>query len=325
VASNPDGMVLFSGPTGSGKTTSLYALLQFLNQEKSHIITIENPVEYSISEFTQMDVNMHLTFPSAMRAALRMDPDVIMVGEIRDEESAQIASRAGESGHMVLSTVHANSAAEIITRLLKLGVQGFEMAPLLSVLVAQRLVKRIAPGAHTEWSEPNDIESQWLKERNLLVPGMLLPRVNEADIDGRIPLIEMIEITPEIKRIIEEDAGKTNIIDRIVECASRQPQFETLSQAGVRLAMSGKTTLEIVMRSIKEMSYIPKTQRFERHLLMANKATHHDIEAAWIEVFKSRDQGVVESLEDTMVRLGAASRVDIEEALALSAQGGRHD
>lgn len=147
VAVSPEGMVLLSGPTGSGKTTTLYAMLRHLNDESRHIVTIENPVEYSIKEFTQIDVDGNMTFAMAMKSALRLDPDVIMVGELRDEESASIGVKAGSTGHMMLSTVHANSAAETLTRLMSMGLKNNAISPVVSAMIAQRLVKRISPEA----------------------------------------------------------------------------------------------------------------------------------------------------------------------------------
>jgi type II secretory ATPase GspE/PulE/Tfp pilus assembly ATPase PilB-like protein len=320
VVSSPEGMVLMSGPTGSGKTTTLYALLQSLKDETRHIITIENPVEYAVKSFTQIDVDGNMTFPRAMKAALRLDPDVIMVGEMRDEESASIAQKAGTSGHMVLSTVHANSAAESITRLLSFGLKGFEVSSVLSAVVAQRLVRKIASDADIQWVKPNDVESEWLSKRKMFRAEMVFPRISNCEFSGRIPLVEMIEITPAIRRILESDATKAvNWISEIVELATNQDQFETLAQAGVRTALEGKTTLGEVMSATSDVAYIPTHCRWEQILIHRGDLKTSDLERVRREIYDMREEGVIISLKNHLIDTDTVSLKKIVLAMELAA------
>lgn len=302
VVSQPEGMVLMSGPTGSGKTTTLYALLQYLKDVTRHIVTIENPVEYAVKTFTQMDVDGNMTFPKAMKSALRLDPDVIMVGEMRDEESAHIAQKAGTSGHMVLSTIHANSAAESITRLLAFGLKGFEVSSVLSAVIAQRLVRKISPDAELQWLEPTDVERDWLRRRNIYEAGMKLPHIIKGGFKGRIPLVEMIEITPEIRRIMEEDGGDaTSWVGQIVDLAVKQEQFETLAQAGLRTVLEGKTTLQEVMGSTSDVAYVPKKRRWEQILIHKGLLKVSDMEALRQDIYDHRNEGRIVTLKEHVI------------------------
>lgn len=319
VVSQPEGMVLMSGPTGSGKTTTLYALLQFLKDETRHIITIENPVEYAVKTFTQIDVDGNMTFPRAMKASLRLDPDVIMVGEMRDEESADIAQKAGTSGHMVLSTVHANSAAESITRLLAFGLKGFEVSSVLSAVIAQRLARKIDPDSELSWEKPNDIEREWLMKRQMFDASMLLPRIASGGFKGRIPLVEMIEITPAIRRILEQDSSDpTSWVSKIVELATRQEQFETLAQAGMRAVLEGKTTLDEVMTSTSEVAYVPKQRRWEQILIYQGVLKVEALERLRREIHEQRKFGKIISLKHHLINTGTCSLKDVVLAMGLA-------
>lgn len=316
LAIQPEGLILLSGPTGSGKTTTLYALLQYVKDETRHIITIENPVEYTVKTFTQIDVDENMTFAKAMRASLRLDPDVIMVGEIRDEESACIAQKAGTSGHMVLSTVHSNSSPESITRLLSFGLKGFEVSSVLSAVVAQRLVKCIAPGSDLAWEPPTDVEREWLTKRGLYCPTMRLPRVIEGELAGMIPLVEMIEITDEIRRFLE--AGEGDIatwVPRIMEMAIEQEQFETLAQAGVRLVLEGKTTLAEVVTAIRDGSYTPTRLRWEQRLTYQGILNVSDLERVKREIHERRMEGKIVGLKEVLLHQGLCTEHQIEMAI----------
>lgn len=319
VSLQTQGMVLMSGPTGSGKTTTLYAILQHLNVEARHIITIENPVEYVIERFTQIEVDGNLTFADAMRSALRLDPDVIMVGEIRDEESAEIGLKASSTGHMVFSTVHANSAAATIARLQKLGLKHHDVAPVLSAMIAQRLVRRIPEDTFVDWVKPNDIEREWLSKRGLYSATRWFPRVDFSELmHDRIALIEMIEMTPRMRGIMESAADAGNLVSQIVEEAVTQPQFETLAQAGVRLAIEGKTTLHEVMKVCSEIDYIPTRRRFEQILLHQDSLQIESLDFLQAEIVKARAEGRIMSLEDELVRRGICSSESVNQAIRLS-------
>ena len=314
--SQPEGMVLMSGPTGSGKTTTLYALLQYLKTDAVHIVTIENPVEYAVKTFTQIDVDGNMTFLKAMKASLRLDPDIIMVGEMRDEESAQIAQKAGTSGHMVLSTIHANSAAESITRLLAFGLKGFEVSSVLSAVIAQRLVRRIPLDAKLQWSTPDDVEREWLIKRNLYSPQMLFPRFVEGGFSGRIPLVEMIELTRPIRKILETEGGDaTSWVPRIVEIASKQEQFETLAQAGLRTALEGKTTLQEVMNCTSEVAYIPSNKRWEQILLHKGLLKPADLERMREEIYDMRKNGQIMTLKHHLINTNTCAFQDVVLAM----------
>lgn len=320
VASSPEGMVLLSGPTGSGKTTTLYAMMQFLNEETRHIVTIENPVEYAIKSFTQIDVDGNMTFSKAMKSSLRLDPDIIMVGEIRDEESASIAVKAGSSGHMVLSTIHCNSAAETLTRLLSFRLKSFEISSVLSAMIAQRLVRKIDDSATLEWHKPNDIEREWLTKRQIFSENMVFPKIlpGEFDFKGRVPMVEMIELTPQMRTVMEDVSDDTNWIGKIIELAVRQEQFETLAQAGVRLALDGKTTLAEVMRATSDIGYIPSTRRFEQILIHQRYLNLDDLELIQREISDLRMEGKIVSLEQHLVDRKMCLPENVTRALKLS-------
>jgi len=316
LATQPEGMMLLCGPTGSGKTTTLYALLQYVKDATRHIITIENPVEYTVKTFTQIDVDDTMTFAKAMRASLRLDPDVIMVGEIRDEESASIAQKAGTSGHMVLSTVHSNSSPESITRLLSFGLKGFEVSSVLSAVVAQRLVKRIASDAVLQWAPPTDVERQWLAKRGLYFSTMRLPHILQGQLSGMIPLVEMIEITDEIRRFLEAGEGDTaSWVPRIMDMAVQQDQFETLAQAGVRLVLEGKTTLSEVVQAIREGTYTPSHLRWEQRLTYQGVLDVSDLERVKRDIHAQRTQGKIVELQQVLVDQGLCTLEQITQAM----------
>jgi general secretion pathway protein E len=318
VAAAAEGMVLISGPTGSGKTTTLYALLQHLNDESRHIVTIENPVEYGIKSFTQIDVDGHMTFPMAMKSSLRLDPDIIMVGEIRDEESAEIAVKAGTSGHMVLSTVHTNSAAEVVTRLLSFRLQGFEVSTVLSAMIAQRLVKRIDDAAEVEWVTPNDIEREWLIKRGMFSETMRFPKIVKGGFLGRVPMVEMIEVTPQMRLIMEGGGDGTSWVPQIVELATMQEQFETLAQAGINLALTGRSTLQEVMKTTSDVGYIPSRLRFEQILVYQGDLSIEDLEATRIAIHAARQDGKIVTLEQQLVNTNTCSSELVADAIKSS-------
>lgn len=307
VISQPEGMVLMSGPTGSGKTTTLYALMHELKDEIRHILTIENPVEYSVKGFTQIDVDARMTFGKAMRAALRMDPDVMMIGEIRDLESAEIAVQAGQSGHMVLSTVHANSAVDTIARLSSLGLKSYHISAVLSAVIAQRLIKRIDPDAVLEWSGPNEIEKEWLISRGVFFEGMKFPRVADKDLTGRLPIVEMIEITSDIRALIDAQADASEIVN----AAGKQAQFETLSQSGVRLALAGKTTLKQVMSATGDITLMPSEKRLEQKLVEHGLINVFDLDKAHEVRYEAIARGQSISLTDALIQIGVINQEQI--------------
>ncbi len=252
--SKPVGMILVTGPTGSGKTTTLYSALSELNKETENIVTAEDPIEYNFMGINQ--VQMHeeigLTFASALRAFLRQDPDIIMVGEIRDFETAQIAVQAALTGHLVLSTVHTNDAPGTITRLIDMGIEPFLISSAVICILAQRLVRKIC----TDCKEPIKVHPQLLID--LGVPpdevktfptykGRGCPICNQTGYKGRIGLYEVMPLKEELKELILSRASTSEIKKEAIRLG-----MKTLRQSGIIKIREGLTTIEEVLRSTME-------------------------------------------------------------------------
>lgn len=247
----PHGLVLVTGPTGSGKTTTLYGALSELNQPEKKIITVEDPVEYRLPRISQVQLHerIGLNFASVLRASLRQDPDILLVGEIRDGESAEIALRAAMTGHMVLSTLHTNDAVTSAMRLIDIGVDGYLVATALKAIVAQRLVRKICTSCVTD-HEPNANERQLV---TMLAHGKPLdvqfkagsgcPHCHNTGYRGRIGVFEMLEINGGMA-----EALRDNDIGAFSRAAVTSPHFKPLSDAAFEFAVKGVTTLEEVMR-----------------------------------------------------------------------------
>jgi type IV pilus assembly protein PilB len=252
LASNPYGMLLLTGPTGSGKTTTLYSLLQLLNTPERNIVTVEDPVEYRLEGITQVQVRpaAGMTFASALRSIVRQDPDVILVGEIRDLETAEIAVSAALTGHLVLSTLHTNDAAGAISRLLNLGIPGFLVASALLGAVAQRLIRTTCPKCRKAY-KPSKDELKWLsamtpKARDIqLYKGTGCNSCYHAGYHGRRSIYEILCISPTIRRMIVD--GKND--DAIKQEALKQG-MKSLRQSGMDAVLSGVTTLDELMRAV---------------------------------------------------------------------------
>lgn len=245
----PNGIVLVTGPTGSGKTTSLYAGLALLNDQTRNILTVEDPVEYAIDGVgqTQVNVKVGMTFAAGLRAILRQDPDVVMVGEIRDVETAGIAVQASLTGHLVLSTVHTNDASGAITRLRDMGVEPFLLASTLRLVVAQRLVRRLCE--HCRESEAADEATARLIGAAV---GVRIwrphgcPHCANTGYVGRVGLYEVIRIDDRIRRLIAAEADE----DAIVEAAFKQGG--TLSDRARKLVLDGVTSVEEAVRVARQ-------------------------------------------------------------------------
>ncbi len=242
---DPQGMILVTGPTGSGKTVSLYTGLNILNVEGTNISTAEDPVEINLEGINQVNVNpkVGLDFAAALRSFLRQDPDVVMVGEIRDLETAQIAIKAAQTGHLVLSTLHTNSAAETLTRLANMGVAAFNIATSVSLIIAQRLGRRLCSACKT----PADIPHQALLEagftEELIAEATIFKPVgcNQCNhgYKGRVGIYEVVEITDKLSRIIMEGGNAIEISD-----AARAEGFPDLRTSALRKVASGLISLE---------------------------------------------------------------------------------
>jgi general secretion pathway protein E len=211
---SPNGMILVTGPTGAGKTTTLYAALKLLNDGRRNILTVEDPVEYAVPGVgqTQVDARVGLTFAAGLRAILRQDPDVVLVGEIRDRETAEIAVQAALTGHLVLSTVHANSAAGAITRLRDFGVESFLIAATLRAVVAQRLVRLVCPHCATEEPLPSALAGRLGLPAGMPVAKAVgCPACRMTGYSRRQGLFELVRIDGEVRGLINEGAGEGRI------------------------------------------------------------------------------------------------------------------
>ena len=245
----PQGMILVTGPTGSGKTVSLYTGLNILNTAERNISTAEDPVEINLEGINQVQINTKagLTFPSALRSFLRQDPDIVMVGEIRDLETAEIAIKAAQTGHLVLSTLHTNSAAETLTRLLNMGVPAFNVASSVSIIIAQRLARRLC----TQCKAPDDVPHDHLQQlgfpEDKLGTFTIYKPVGCDDCTGgykgRVGIYEVVKITPKVASIIMEGGNSLDIASQF-----QKEGYNNLRQSGIVKAMSGITSLEEINR-----------------------------------------------------------------------------
>lgn len=245
----PYGLILSTGPTGSGKTTTLYSALMTINSSHVNSMTIEDPIEYIIPTIRQTAVNPKagLTFENAFRAAMRQDPDIILVGEIRDQETAELAMRASITGHLVLSTLHTNDAASAINRLLDLGVNANIVASSLTMIVAQRLLRKICP--HCSTMVPTRSEDKKAFVRNGLEPPVELPKANgcencrQSGYRGRTGIYEVLEVDRAIEELIFNGALHSTIEDAAIKSGT-----SLLLKQALKKAVNGETSLEEVFR-----------------------------------------------------------------------------
>jgi len=244
----PNGVVLVTGPTGSGKTTTLYAALSLLNDKSRNILTVEDPIEYAMDGVGQTQVNpkIGMTFAAGLRAILRQDPDVVMVGEIRDPETAQIAVQASLTGHLVFSTVHTNDAVAAITRLKDMGVEPYLLASTLRVIVAQRLVRRLC-NACKRPAVIGPHEAKLLAsvgaENAQIYEGAGCPQCNSSGYVGRVGLYEYVQLDDEIRRLIHINASEQEM------AAHAFRNSDPLLKSGLKCAAQGLTSLSDVLRT----------------------------------------------------------------------------
>jgi general secretion pathway protein E len=231
----PHGIVLVTGPTGSGKTTTLYAALAQLNQTRTNILTVEDPVEYELPGIGQTQVNprIDMTFAKALRAILRQDPDIIMIGEIRDLETAQIAVQASLTGHLVLATLHTNDAAAAVTRLLDMGIEPFLLSSSLLGIVAQRLVRKLCP--HCKYHDGHAWQAAGCEH------------CGNTGYQGRIGIYELLAATDPIRAQIHDQASEANI-----RAAAQHNGMRTMREDGERWLNDGTTTLAELLRVTKD-------------------------------------------------------------------------
>jgi len=252
--SQPQGMILVTGPTGSGKTVSLYTGLNILNTEERNISTAEDPVEINLEGINQVHVNhkVGLNFSEALRSFLRQDPDVVMVGEIRDLETAEIAIKAAQTGHLVLSTLHTNSAPETLTRLRNMGVPAFNIATSVSLIIAQRLARRLCESCKKPAEVPHDTLVEEGFTDQMLEGAKIFTAGNGCDAclngyKGRVGVYEVVKVTPEIGRIIMEEGNSLEIAQQ-----AKQHGFRNLRVSGLMKVAQGITSLEEVNRVTKD-------------------------------------------------------------------------
>jgi type IV pilus assembly protein PilB len=248
ILKNPHGILLVTGPTGSGKSTTLYTALSELNKEDVNIITVEDPVEANIDGINQVQVNnkADLTFASALRSILRQDPDIIMIGEIRDQETASIAVQASITGHLVVSTLHTNSAASTITRLVDMGIEPYLIADSTVGVIAQRLVRRLCPDCkRAKKADAEDLEMLMRKpdEDLTIYEPCGCAKCDGTGFRGRIGVYEIMEVTPQLKHIISK-GGEVEAI----KAQALKDGMHTLRMSATELVLDGTTSVQEMMR-----------------------------------------------------------------------------
>jgi general secretion pathway protein E len=249
----PHGIILVTGPTGSGKTTTLYAALSDLNDNTRNILTAEDPIEYQLEGIGQTQVNtkVDMTFARSLRAMLRQDPDVVMVGEIRDLETAEIAVQASLTGHLVLSTLHTNTAVGAVTRLKDMGIEPFLLSSSLIGVIAQRLVRTLCRHCVT-WRDADDAEAALFKDlpsrdtvEQLPVP-VGCERCNQSGFSGRTAIYEVVPVDDAMRRLVHSECAE-HTLDAHARTLSPSIRLD-----GLRKVRMGKTTLEEVLRATRE-------------------------------------------------------------------------
>ena len=245
--SNKEGIILVTGPTGSGKTTTLYSALRAVQGTGVNIVTVEDPVEYRLGEnVVQVQVNEKagLTFAAALRSILRQDPDVVLVGEIRDKETAQIALQASLTGHLVLSTLHTNDAPNTVTRLVDMGMESYKIAPALRGIVAQRLMRRLCKKCRVQATEPvSERLQRFVPPGITLYQGVGCSDCSMTGYRGRFSVVEVLTMNPDLERRIADGASAEKIAE-----AARKAGMRSLWGSGLRHVLAGESTLEELLR-----------------------------------------------------------------------------
>lgn len=261
----PFGIILITGPTGSGKSTTLYAILKILNKEGVNVVTLEDPVEYYMEGINQSQVKPEIgyTFASGLRSILRQDPDIVMVGEIRDKETAELAMHAALTGHLVLSTLHTNNSIGVIPRLVDMGIESFLIGSALNIAVAQRLVKRICPHCKEEVKVMEEIYAIAQKELDSILPenydgldlskglkfykGKGCKECKNAGTSGRMGIYEVLAMTPDLQKLISN-----KVTDHDIEGEAKRQGMLTMKQDGIIKALFGLVGIEEVLRVTEE-------------------------------------------------------------------------
>jgi len=276
-----EGIILVTGPTGSGKTTTLYSAIRSIQTGKTNIVTVEDPVEYRLQGIVQVQVHEKagLTFASALRSILRQDPDVVLVGEIRDKETSTIAVQASLTGHLVLSTLHTNDAANAVTRLVDVGVEPYKIAASLRGVVAQRLMRKLCPACKEVWVEtvPEKL-AKWVPRGTPLYRAVGCPDCAMTGYRGRFSIVEVLTVTPEVERVI----GSGATADKIAE-AARAAGMRSLWESGVAHILRGESSLDELMRVVD----VPFEEGAEQEMGAAKAAAPTAAAAATLEERKA--------------------------------------
>ena len=321
------GMILVVGPTGSGKTTTLSSALKSVQSEKTNIITIEDPIEYQIPGVNQTQINekIKLTFASALRSILRQDPDVILLGEIRDSETAKIAMQAAQTGHLVLSTLHTDNAPSVVTRLMDIGAEPYVIASALVGVVAQRLVRRLCVHCRRQYTPPADV----LRSLNITdADAASIPfyksvgcdQCNHTGYRGRIGIYEVMRVTDKLRRLISAKSTE----DQLREAAVSGGMI-TLGEDGLSKVKSGVTTPEELLRvvtEVREMRTLCSRLRRRRRRRLQRLPAMRQARRRRLPALRPRDAARLEFLSRTarkQHRTEAPKRV--AEAAARQRQG----
>jgi type II secretory ATPase GspE/PulE/Tfp pilus assembly ATPase PilB-like protein len=249
----PYGMILVTGPTGSGKSTTLYSAIQAIKNVTKNIITVEDPVEFQMDDINQVHVNtkIGLTFGNALRSILRQDPDVVLIGEIRDNETADIAIKMALTGHLVFSTLHTNDAASSIARFIDIGIPPMLLASSLNLIIAQRLVRRICQKCKKEVVPPKELLDQLNlppSDKYKFYVGEGCVACNGAGFRGRVGIFEFLTVTKDIRKLILRNSPTVDIME-----VAQKEGMQTLRQAGITLALAGETTIEQIIAATTEI------------------------------------------------------------------------
>jgi general secretion pathway protein E len=292
----PQGLFVISGPTGSGKTTTLYAILNMLNDGTRNIITIEEPVEYMVDGIQQFNVDgLNLTFPIQLRAAMRQDPDVILVGEIRDEITADIAAKAAATGHLVLATVHANSALHTVERLHDLGLEPSRLALVLNGVVAQRLLPKIdISEGFPYFEEPNDIDRLWLDMNGITSQNIHIPNPNHPT-KGKVPVMELFILSEKARLAIARGA-----FGELPNFAIQQPWYDTLAQSGARLVFDGLVHLSHLKRIVTSTGDEKKHKRILNKMVESGELTFEEAKIVIEEQTKLTLKGIHQPISEVI-------------------------
>jgi general secretion pathway protein E len=292
----PQGLFVISGPTGSGKTTTLYAILNMLNDGTRNIITIEEPVEYMVDGIQQFNVDgQNLTFPMQLRAAMRQDPDVILVGEIRDEITADIAAKAAATGHLVLATVHANSALHTIERLRDLGLDPARLALTLNGVVAQRLLPKMdVSNDYPFYEEPNDIDRLWLDMHGISSQNIHIPNPKHPT-KGKVPVMELFILSEKAKLAIARGA-----LGELPAFAVQQPWYDTLAQSGARLVFDGMVHLNHLKKIVTSTGDEKQHKRILNRMIESGELSFEEAKLVIEEQTKMTLKGIHKPISEVI-------------------------